>query len=209
MSSRLRRALRCGAGCVLVATAFAGSPDFGNLGQPTEVHCKDETLLASYYGLFNEIWISRRMDRVERWVDPDFTGPEPAPGGVRGPAVIRGFESFVSSAFPRRMLFNDLMLCADNIIASYQTVLAINDGPFLGQPPSGRLTRVTWTDTYRFREGKVYQTLASDGDSLGTRMQVGWRLVPPGGTAPLGTPVPWVDYYPYAPSSSHRQGIEP
>ena len=171
---------------------------FGNLGQPTEVHCDNASLLATYYGFFDEIWISRKMDELEKWVDPAFMGPEEMPGAPKGPPAVRRFEEFVATAFPRRILFNDLVLCADNIIGAYQTVVAINDGPFLGQPATGLLTRVTWTDTYRFRDGRVYQTLAADGDTLDTRRQLGWRLVPPGSAKPTGKPVPWVDYYPYA-----------
>jgi predicted ester cyclase len=175
--------------------ASADMRTFGNLGQPTEVHCANPTLLDTYYGFFDEIWISRRMDAVDRWVDPQFTGPVAAPGMPTGSALVRMFEESISNAFPRRYLFNDLVLCEDNIVAAYQTVIALNEGPFLGKPPSGRLTRVTWTDTYRFREGRVYQTLASDGDTIG------WKLVPPGATQPVRSPIPWVDYYPYGRSA--------
>jgi len=181
-------------------TAAAQMRKFGNLGQPTEVHCSDAALLETYYGFFDDIWISRRMDLIDRWVDPGFTGPVEVPGFPKGRALVEMFEQGVSTAFPRRYLFNDLILCAEGILGAYQTVLALNEGPFLGKPASGRLTRVTWTDTYRFHEGKVTQTLASDGDTLGTRMQIGWRLVAPGARSPVTKPVPWVDFYPYAAS---------
>jgi predicted ester cyclase len=194
----LNVALQVGASLFVGNTATADMRHFGNLGQPTEVHCADSVLLDTYYGFFDDIWISRKMDEVDRWVDPSFMGPVEVPGFPKGKALVMMFEEGVSNAFPRRYLFNDLVLCADNIVAAYQTVIALNEGPFLGKPPSGRLTRVTWTDTYRFRDGRVYQTLGSDGDTLGTRMQIGWKLVAPGARAPVKRPVPWVDYYPYA-----------
>jgi hypothetical protein len=187
-----------------VNTATADMRHFGNLGQPTEVHCADSALLDTYYGFFDDIWISRKMADVDRWVDPAFTGPVEVPGFPKGKALVMMFEEGISNAFPRRYLFNDLVLCADNIVAAYQTVIALNEGPFLGKPPSGRLTRVTWTDTYRFRDGRVYQTLGSDGDTLGTRMQIGWKLVAPGAAAPVKRPVPWVDYYPYGNEGPHE-----
>ena len=197
-------AIAIGMAMLLGGAADAEMRQFGNLGQPTEEHCNDTALLNTYYGFFDDIWISRRMDEIDRWVDPSFTGPVEVPGLPKGKALVQMFEEGVSTAFPRRYLFNDLVLCADQIVGAYQTVLALNDGPFLGKPASGRLTRVTWTDTYRFRDGKVTQTLASDGDTLGTRMQIGWRLVAPGATAPVTMPVPWVDYYPYGPHAVAR-----
>ena len=75
----------------------------------------------------------------------------------------------MQAAFPKRHLFNDVVLCADGIVVvARQTVLAINDGPFLGKPPTHCVTLVTWTDTYRFRNGRVYETYAADGDTIDT-----------------------------------------
>jgi hypothetical protein len=57
---------------------------------------------------------------------------------------------------------------------------------------------VTWTDTYRFRNGKVYETYAADGDTLDTARQLGWVLLAPGESRPGLEPIPWLDRYPYA-----------
>ena len=113
--------------------------------------------------------------------------------------VFAGFVKGVQAAFPKRHLFNDVVLCADGIVAARQTVLAINDGPFLGKPPTHRVTLVTWTDTYRFRNGRVYETYAADGDTIDTARQLGWVLLPPGESRPPTAPIEWLDVYPAAP----------
>lgn len=171
----------------------------GNLGHPSLVRCDgDAPLLASYYDLFNNLWISRRVDEIGRWVDPLFSTPFTPPGAPRGPQLLAGFVGGVKVAFPKRHLFNDVVLCGDGIVAARQTVLAINDGPFMGKPPTHRVTLVTWTDTYRFRDGKVYETYAADGDTIDTARQLGWVLLAPGESRPQVAPLDWIDRYPAA-----------
>jgi len=173
-----------------------------HLGAPVETHCRgQDALLASYYGLFDNIWLARRLDKLDRYVDPDFSIPNAPPAMPKGQAIISGFVTMVKTAFPKRYLINDLILCGDNIVVARQTVMAINDGPFMGKPPSGVTTTVTWTDSYRFRDGRLLQTFGADGDSLGTSRQIGWVLTPPGDAAPATTPIPWVDIYPTDPEN--------
>jgi predicted ester cyclase len=171
----------------------------GNLGHPTLLRCDgDEALLASYYDLFNHLWLSRNVAQIERWVDADFSLPMLPPGAPRGPQLLANFVRGVQAAFPKRHLFNDVVLCGDGIVAARQTVVAINDGPFLGKPPTHRVALVTWTDTYRLRGGKVYETYGADGDTVDTARQLGWVLLAPGETRPSLAPIPWIDRYPHA-----------
>lgn len=171
----------------------------GNLGHPTLLRCDgDENLLASYYDLFNNLWLNRNVAQIDRWVDPDFSLPILPPGAPRGPQLLAGFIGAVKAAFPKRHLFNDVVLCGDGIVAARQTIVAINDGPYLGKPPTHRVTLVTWTDTYRFRNGRVYETYAADGDTIDTARQLGWVLLPLGETRPGLEPIPWIDRYPHA-----------
>ncbi len=174
-------------------------PASGNLGHPTLLRCDgDETLLASYYELFNNLWLGRNVAQIERWVDADFSLPILTAGAPRGPQLLANFVGSVQAAFPRRHIFNDVVLCGDGIVVARQTVVAINDGPFLGKPPTHRVTLVTWTDTYRFRNGKVYETYAADGDTIDTARQLGWVLLAPGEARPTLAPIPWIDRYPHA-----------
>ncbi len=193
-------ALGLAAALAIAAPAFAApeGAQEADLPRPGEVHCQGhEPLLASYLGLFDNIWTGRKLSQLDRWTDPGFGFQAAPPGGrTGGQAAMAGFVKMIASAFPKRQLFNDVVLCADNIVVARQTVVAINDGPFLGKPASGVTTTVTWTDSYRFRDGRVYETLAADGDTLGTQRQIGWKLVPPGAAAPVDGPIPWVDVYP-------------
>jgi predicted ester cyclase len=171
----------------------------GNLGHPTLLRCDgDEALLASYYDLFDNLWLGRKVAQIERWVDADFSLPMLPPGAPRGPQLLAKFVDGVRAAFPKRHIFNDVVLCGDGIVSARQTVVAINDGPYLGKPPSHRVTLVTWTDTYRFRNGKVYETYAADGDTIDTARQLGWVLLAPGETRPALEPIAWIDRYPHA-----------
>jgi hypothetical protein len=190
--SRLAAAL---AVCIALPQAAAAEPDM--LGQNTETHCAgSEKVREDYYGLFNNVWIRRNTAEVDRWVDPEFGAGLPAPGGAHGPSIIVGFVTFIRTSFPRRHLFNDIVLCADDVVVARQTVLAKNDGPMYGKPASGLTSTVTWIDSYRFRNGRVFQTFGADGDTIATQRQSGWVLVAPGGKAAVEGPVPWVDYYP-------------
>jgi hypothetical protein len=193
----MKRAISTLLAAGVLGLAMSGSAN--NLGHPTLERCPGtEKLLASYYDLFNNLWLSRRTDEIDRWVDPEFTVPALPRGATHGPDIVKKFVLGVKEAFPKRHLFNDVVLCKDNIVSARQTVVAFNDGPFLGKPPSHNVTIVTWTDTYRFRDGRIYETYAADGDTVDTVRQIGWVLIPPGEEKPVTEPIPWIDRYPYA-----------
>ncbi len=149
------------------------------LTQMPEIHCQaQDALLADYMNLFNILWGKRREADIDRFIAPDFHTVGGPPGAPTGPDAIRGLFRFTATAFPRRRLINDLIVCAGDLVAARQTIVAYADGPFMGHPGNKAKTISTWIDIYRFKDHKLIEQ-RGDGDTFETALQAGWKLTPP------------------------------
>ncbi|MBL8630579.1 MAG: ester cyclase, partial [Rhodospirillaceae bacterium] len=104
-----------------------------------EVQCKGkEAMLERYLGLFDNVFNGRKVEMIPEYIATDFLSHDTAPNTPRGPEAIRLLVVNMATAFPKRKLTNDLIMCSDDLVMAYQTVEGTNDGPLFGGPPTGK-----------------------------------------------------------------------
>lgn len=149
----------------------------------TEIHCEgNEANLKVYLEMFDKVFNGRDLSLVEKYVAPEFRSRYAPPGAPTGPGLTKGFVAATAKAFPKRKLTNDLIVCKDDMLIASQTIEATNDGAYMGQPPTGKATKITGIDIYRYKNGMMVEQWG-DYDVLGMMKQLGYTLTAPGGAA--------------------------
>jgi predicted ester cyclase len=128
------------------------------------------------------IFNSFELDRLEEYFTADFCNHDAPPEAPAGPAAFRAYLPMMQQAFPDRKLTPEFTLCDGDFVVSR----TITEGHMLGElwgiPPTGKAYRITATDTYQVRDGKICARWGNE-DSLGMMQQLGmiggdWRTDP-------------------------------
>ena len=152
----------------------------------TEIYCTgNEANLKVYLEMFDKVFNGRDVSLIPKYVSPDFKSRYAPPTAPHGPALTKTFVEATAKAFPKRKLTNDVIICKDDMLIASQTIEAINDGPYMGQPPTGKAMKFTGIDIYRYKDGMMVEQWG-DYDVLGMMKQMGYTLTAPAGAA-VGT----------------------
>ena len=125
------------------------------------------------------IFNQQQLDRVEDYFAEDFFNHDGYPGAPTGPEAIRAYLPMMLKAFPDRVLTPEFTLCDGDRVVSRTITEGTMTGNFVGIPATGKRYRITATDTYRIRDGKICERWGNE-DSLGMMQQLGiieggWR----------------------------------
>jgi predicted ester cyclase len=173
--------------------AMAAAAVIVGLGAPagaTEIHCDgNEANLKVYLEMFEKVFNGRDLSLVEKYVSKDFKRRNSPPGAPTGPELTKTFVAATARAFPTRKLTNDVIICRGDFVIATQTIEGINDGPYMGMPPTGKSFKFTGIDIYRYKDGMMVEAWG-DYDVLGMMRQMGYTLTTPDGkpVGPSGDP---------------------
>ncbi len=125
------------------------------------------------------IFNQQDLDRLEEFFTEDFYNHDGFPGAPTGPAAFRAYLPMMKTAFPDRILTPEFTLCDGDRVVSRTITEGTMTGPFMGIPATGKPYRITATDTYQIRDGKICARWGNE-DSLGMMQQLGlmeggWR----------------------------------
>ena len=125
------------------------------------------------------IFNNQDLDRLEEYFTEDFFNHDGPPGAPTGPAAFRAYLPMMLEAFPGRRLTPEFTLCDGDYVVSRTITEGDMTGNLWGIPPTGKHYRITATDTYRIRDGKICERWGNE-DSLGMMQQLGmisgdWR----------------------------------
>jgi len=118
-----------------------------------------------------------QLDRLEEFFTEDFHNHDGFPGAPTGPAAFRAYLPMMQTAFPDRVLTPEFTLVDGDRVVSRTITVGTMTGSFMGIPPTGKAYRITATDTYQVRDGKICARWGNE-DSLGMMQQLG--LIPGG-----------------------------
>ena len=149
--------------------------------EATEVQCDgNEEMLQTYLEMTDVLFNQRDGDRVGEFYAEEIISHNSDAGGSEPRVVTHDFfkrmwrHSLEST--PDRLLVNDLILCAGDMLTARITATGTRTGENLvGNPPEGRRFRVTGIDIYRFKDGKVVERWGNT-DSLSMIRQTGMEV---------------------------------
>ncbi len=145
-----------------------------------ETQCKgNEKNLETYLKMYDVLFMKRDESRVLEFYAPEFVSHNSDAGG--GGAETRTAESmkpmWIDSKKnqPDRVMINELILCAANLVVARVTMKGTQTGPLFGMTATGKTYSTTATDIYRFKDGKVVERWGNN-DGIGMLSQLGLLL---------------------------------
>ena len=145
-----------------------------------ETQCKgNEKNLETYLKMYDVLFMKRDESRVLEFYAPEFVSHNSDAGG--GGAETRTAESmkpmWIDSKKnqPDRVMINELILCAANLVVARVTMKGTQTGPLFGMTATGKTYSTTATDIYRFKDGKVVERWGNS-DGIGMLSQLGLLL---------------------------------
>lgn len=128
--------------------------------------------------LIEEGFNEGRMDVVEELTAPYMVehqnfGPNHAPGAEGAKAVVASLKRAFSDF---RLEIEDVAVDGENVWLR-MSATGTNDGPFMGNPPTGRSMRTPVFDVIRVRDGKMVEHWGVP-DRLGALFQLGLATPP-------------------------------
>jgi steroid delta-isomerase-like uncharacterized protein len=128
-----------------------------------------------------EIFVEGRESAVDELLTDDFTPHTwgPMPEGKQG--LLDAIKRVSAGITDPTMTIEDVVAEADRV-AVRLTSSAIQSGPFMGLPPSGKRYTIGEIHIFRIRDGKVAEHW-HQADFLGMMRQLGAMPGPPAGSA--------------------------
>jgi predicted SnoaL-like aldol condensation-catalyzing enzyme len=147
-------------------------------GNPTIVNCDGNPNLARFLEMDSILFNGPRdgSRAAEFYADP-FLSHDSDRGDAEGvqerrPTHMAGIAAGAKATFPDRVLKNDLIACADDLLIVRVIVTGTMTGAMMGMAPTGKSFKTSAIDIYRFKDGKVVERWGNS-DGLGMIAQLG------------------------------------
>jgi predicted SnoaL-like aldol condensation-catalyzing enzyme len=156
---------------LLSAQAFAA-------GTPSTVNCENNPNLARFLEMDSVLFNGPRDgSRAAEFYGDPFLSHDSDRGDAEGvqerrPVHIAGIASGAKATFPDRVLKNDLIACAGDLVIVRVIVTGTMTGPMMGMAPTNKRFKTSAIDIYRFKDGKVVERWGNS-DGLGMITQLG------------------------------------
>jgi predicted ester cyclase len=132
-----------------------------------------EASRTTYLTHLEQVVNAGRMELVDQLIAKDYVNHSAPPGAPQGRAAIRGYLALMKRAFPDRKVKNEMLLCAGDYVIVRSTVTGTSQGPYFGQPPTGKSFSVMGTDIYLVKDGMLRGRWGNE-DALGMMLQLGY-----------------------------------
>jgi steroid delta-isomerase-like uncharacterized protein len=110
-------------------------------------------------------------------VASDCVDHDPAPGQVAGPDGYRSLFTEMRRAFPDMKVEVAELVADEEAIAFAYTFTGTQNGPLMGNPPTGKSVKIRGLQISKFRDGKMVERWGSS-DQLGMLQQIGASTIP-------------------------------
>jgi steroid delta-isomerase-like uncharacterized protein len=124
-----------------------------------------EAVNTGNYNLFGDVVASDCVDH------------DPGPGQVPGPDGYRALFTEMRRAFPDMKVEVAELVADEEAIAFAYTFTGTQNGPLMGNAPSGRKVKIRGLQISKFRDGKMVERWGSS-DQLGMLQQIGASAIP-------------------------------
>ena len=122
---------------------------------------------------YEEVWGRGHVDFADQVFAPDYVRHDLRPSAaLQGPQGQKKIAGDFRSAFPDLQIHVDLVIAEDDLVAARWTMEGTLTGHWGSVEPTGKRTRFSGVNIFRFRDGLVVE-LWNHRDDLGLMQQVG------------------------------------
>lgn len=142
----------------------------------TEIRCDgNEKNRDTYLKMHDVLFMKRDAERAAEFYAAEFVSHNADNGGgdtvKLKPDNLKPMWIDSKKNQPDRVLINDLILCAGDLVIARVTMKGTQTGPLFGMPATGKAYSTTATDIYRFKDGKVVERWGNnDGVTMLTQL---------------------------------------
>ena len=127
-----------------------------------------------------ELWSQGHLAVADEIVAPDYVRHDPGdPFPARGPEDVKRIVTMLRTMLPDLRIEVEAMIAEGDIVVSRYTATATDSVGYMGMPPTGKATRTSAMQMFRFSNGKIVESWAAR-DDLGTLRQLGHVALPGG-----------------------------
>jgi steroid delta-isomerase-like uncharacterized protein len=127
-----------------------------------------------------ELWSQGHLAVADEIIAPDYVRHDPGdPFPARGPEDVKRIVRMLRTMLPDLRIEVEAVIAEGDIVVSRYTATATDSVGYMGMPPTGKTTRTSAMQMFRFSNGKIVESWAAR-DDLGTLRQLG-HLTLPGG----------------------------
>ncbi len=131
----------------------------------------NKELVRRFYAAFDQ----GDVDALDAMISDDFFSPTLPPGMPQGREGFWQGARMLMAAFPERHTTVDLLIAEGDLVTAVHTHDAVQGGPYLSFPATGKRFRINGIEVFRIVDGKITEYWRRD-DDLGMLMQIG--LIP-------------------------------
>ncbi len=114
---------------------------------------------------FNEIMSQGKLELIEEIMTPDFQFIIPTqPAPIAGYDNMKGFVTYLRTAFPDITFTVEREIAGDNKVASRWRIKGTHKGEFLGMPATGNIVEDYGIDIFTFEQGKIKTMHVNEND---------------------------------------------
>lgn len=125
--------------------------------------------------LFNEAFVKKNFSILQQVVDSDFVN-HGIPGAQKGPEGLKQVIQQFLNAFPDMKINIEHIIAEGDLVATRGYWTGIQNGEFMGMPPTGKPVTVQYSDFWKLSNGKCNENWVQM-DMVGMMQQLG--MMPP------------------------------
>lgn len=127
-----------------------------------------------------ELWSRGHLAVADEIIAADYLRHDPGdPFPARGPEDVKRIVTMLRKMLPDLRIEIEAMVAEGDIVVSRYTATATDSVGYMGMPPTGKATRTSAMQMFRFSNGKIVESWAAR-DDLGTLRQLGHVALPGG-----------------------------
>ena len=127
-----------------------------------------------------ELWSQGHLAVADEIIAPGYVRHDPGdPFPARGPEDVKRIVTMLRTMLPDLRIEVEAMVAEGDIVVSRYTATATDSVGYMGMPPTGKTTRTSAMQMFRFSNGKIVESWAAR-DDLGTLRQLGHVALPGG-----------------------------
>jgi len=145
---------------------------------------QQEQAKAIYQRMVDDVVNQGKFEVVDELFSPEYVDHAAPPGAPAGLEGVKAIFGMFRSAFPDVKFTIDEMVAEDDVVATLVHGEGTNDGPFMGQPATGKHAIWRSVGFFRVKDGKIVEHWGIP-DLFGLMIQLGFIPEP---AAAMGKP---------------------